>query len=218
MSAPLPSAVELLARMRRDELSSEQLVAELLARIEAVNPRLNAVADMDAEAALQAARAADARLAAGDPAPLLGLPVTLKDSIDAVGLRCTGGSFARAGFRPTRDATVTARLRAAGAIILAKTNLPEYSSSYETDSALLGRCNHPLDPARTPGGSSGGEGALLGAGGYGQPILTGIRLSDTPLILEGAVPAAGLALLAQGLFELIERWCVPRGLRNMRAD
>ncbi len=164
MSTPLPSAVELLARMQRGELTAEQLVTDVLARIAAVNPRLNAVADMDAEAAMQAARAADARRAAGDQAPLLGLPVTLKDSIDASGLRCTGGSFARAAFRPTRDATVTARLRAAGAIIIAKTNLPEYSSSYETDSALLGRCNHPLDPERTPGGSSGGEGALLGAG------------------------------------------------------
>ena len=100
---------------------------------------------------------------AGERAALLGLPVTIKDSIDVRGLPCCGGSVARAGHRPERDATVVARLRAAGAIVLAKTNVPEYSSSYETDNVVHGRTNHPLDGSRTPGGSSGGEAALAGA-------------------------------------------------------
>ncbi len=89
--------------------------------------------------------------------------MTIKDSIDVAGMPCTGGSYARIGFVPAADATVVARLRDAGAIVLAKTNVPEYSSAYETDNVLHGRTVHPLDATRTPGGSSGGEGALAGA-------------------------------------------------------
>jgi Asp-tRNA(Asn)/Glu-tRNA(Gln) amidotransferase A subunit family amidase len=94
---------------------------------------------------------------------MLGLPVTIKDSIDVLGLPCTGGSLARAGFVPGADATAAARFREAGAIVLAKTNVPEYSSAYETDNVVHGRTNHPLDAERTPGGSSGGEAALAAA-------------------------------------------------------
>ena len=113
---------------------------------------------------MAAAAAADAARARGERRALLGLPVTIKDSIDVRGLPCTGGALVRAGHMPQRDATVVARLREAGAIVLAKTNVPEYSSSYETDNAVHGRTNHPLDRARTPGGSSGGEAALAAAG------------------------------------------------------
>ena len=89
--------------------------------------------------------------------------MTIKDSIDVRGLPCTGGSLARAEHRPKEDATVVRRLREAGAIVLAKTNVPEYSSAYETDNLVHGRTLHPDDPERTPGGSSGGEAALAGA-------------------------------------------------------
>jgi len=93
------------------------------------------------------------------------VPMTIKDSIETEGVICTGGTKGRATFIPTQDATVVARLRTAGAILLGKTNLPELSLSYETDNLLYGRTNNPYDLSRTPGGSSGGEGAIIAAGG-----------------------------------------------------
>jgi amidase len=161
--ASQPSAVEWIARMDRGELSAGELARHYVARIEEHGTRLNALAAFDPEGVLRAAGEADRARAAGDMRPLLGLPVTVKDSLEVAGLPCTGGSLARAGHVPARDATVVRRLRDAGAIVLAKTNLPEYSSSYETDNLVHGRTDHPLDPERTPGGSSGGEAALAGA-------------------------------------------------------
>lgn len=158
-----PSATQWLAMLRRRQLSCRELSEHYLERLNAVEGRLNAVVSIDPEAVLRCADAADRARRGGDNRPLLGLPVTVKDSIDAVGLPCTGGSLARVAFRPAADATVVARLREAGAVILAKTNVPEYSSAYETDNLVHGRTNHPLDPSRTPGGSSGGEAALAAA-------------------------------------------------------
>ena len=160
--ARLPSATTWLARLAAGELSARELVAHYRSRIGEVEPRLNAVVTHN-ELALEQADAADAARAAGENRPLLGLPITLKDSLETEGLRTTGGSCAREHFVPAEDATVVARLRAAGAIVLAKTNLPEYSWSYETDNVVRGRTNNPHDEMRTPGGSSGGEAALLGA-------------------------------------------------------
>jgi amidase len=159
-----PSAAAWLARLAAGELSARELAEHYLGRIAEVDARLHAVVTIDPDAVLADADAADAaRPRSGEAGPLLGLPVTIKDSIEVAGMPCTGGSLARAGYVPQRDATVVARLRASGAIVLAKTNVPEYSSSYETDNAVHGRTNHPLDPARTPGGSSGGEAALAAA-------------------------------------------------------
>lgn len=159
-----PSAAAWLDRLDRRDVSARELAERCLARIDAVQPRLNAVVGCDPGAVLKAAEAADRARAGGDRRPLLGLPVSIKDSIEAAGMRCTGGSLARADFVPAGDATVVKRLRAAGAIVLAKTNVPEYSSSYETDNIVHGRTNHPLDQTRTPGGSSGGEAALVASG------------------------------------------------------
>ena len=158
-----PSAVEWLRKMDAGEISAVDLVQQTAVRIEAADKRVHAVVAEDPERRLADAKAADGRRARGETAPLLGLPVTIKDSIDVAGLPCTGGSYARENFMPEDDATCVARLRAAGAVIMAKTNVPEYSSSYESDNAIFGRTDHPLDPNRTAGGSSGGEGALLGA-------------------------------------------------------
>lgn len=158
------SAVGWLSRLDARSVSAVELARHYLDRIEAVDPALHAVIACDPIAVLAAAGAADAERGRGGHRPLLGLPVTIKDSIDVDGLPCTGGSLAREGHRPSRDATVVARLRASGAIILAKSNVPEYSSSYETDNIVHGRTNHPLDATRTPGGSSGGEAALVAAG------------------------------------------------------
>ena len=158
-----PSATQWLARMKNGDVSSVELVKQTIARINGVNPELNAVVADDPQTCISQAQAADAQRHRGTELPLLGLPVTVKDSIDATGFPCTGGSFAREDFRPEQDATVVARLRKAGAVVIAKTNVPEYSSSYETDNAIFGCTNHPFDVERTAGGSSGGEGALLGA-------------------------------------------------------
>jgi len=145
------------------QISSRQIAQLYLDRIAAVDSQLHAVVSCDPESVLAAADAADRARSRGEQRALLGLPVTIKDSIDVCGLPCTGGSLGRADHRPATDATVVTRLRDAGAVVLAKTNVPEYSSSYETDNLVHGRTNHPLDPARTAGGSSGGEGALAGA-------------------------------------------------------
>lgn len=161
-NSPLPSAVSYLEQMRQGSISSTELVEQTLNRIDAVNGKLNAVVDDNRERSLQLASAADEQRSKGEELPLLGLPVTIKDSIDVGGFVCTGGSYAREQHKP-EDSTVAARLRQAGAILIAKTNCPEYSSSYETDNAIFGRTNHPANLEHTPGGSTGGEAALLAA-------------------------------------------------------
>jgi Asp-tRNA(Asn)/Glu-tRNA(Gln) amidotransferase A subunit family amidase len=152
--------VEFVAALARRELSSTELVQMHVDRIAEVNPVVNAVVHLDAERALADAAAADARLRSGDRAPLLGLPVSVKDSISVAGMPCLSGSYARDGFVPSEDATVVTRLRGAGAVILCKTNVPEYTWSVETDNAISGRTLNPFDLSRSAGGSSGGEAAL----------------------------------------------------------
>ena len=158
-----PSAHEWLRRLEARELSAVELATHYLARLEAENPRLNAVAAVRPDAVLAAAAKADEARAAGGSGALLGLPVTIKDTIAVAGLPCASGSLARRAHIATEDATAVARLRAAGAVVLAKTAVPEYAWSYETESLVGGRTLSPFDPERTAGGSSGGEGALLGA-------------------------------------------------------
>lgn len=160
------SAAALAAAIRAREVSALAVVEAHLARIAAVNPRITAVVQLDAERALAAARAADASLARGDACgPLHGVPFTVKDVIEAAGLPCAAGLPERAGVIPKQDATVVARLRAAGAILLGKTNVPPGGGGIECDNALYGRTNNPYDLQRTPGGSSGGEAAIIAAGG-----------------------------------------------------
>lgn len=155
------------ALIRSGEITSLELIDLHLARIAAVNPALNAVIDLLAEPALAEAAAVDHRRAAGIPLrPLEGVPFSVKDSIEVQGTVCTAGTL---GFRhnppSTRDATLVALLRQAGAIPLARTNLPDLLFSFETDNLIHGRTNNPYDLARTPGGSSGGESALIAACG-----------------------------------------------------
>ena len=117
-------------------------------------------------APLDEAREADAALARGESkGPLHGVPMTLKDSLDTEGVVTTGGTLGRRTFVPERDSTVAARLRAAGAILLGKSNTPEITFSGETDNLVYGRTNNPYGLDRTPGGSSGGAGAIVAAGG-----------------------------------------------------
>jgi Asp-tRNA(Asn)/Glu-tRNA(Gln) amidotransferase A subunit family amidase len=194
-AAARPSARAWLRLLEAGELSSRELVEDVLARLDAASA-LNAVAAHDDEAALAAADEADRARADGSAAPLLGLPLTIKDSLETAGLRTASGSHARAGHVPAADATVVARLRRAGAVVVAKTTVPEYTWSYETDSDLHGRTLNPFDRERTCGGSSGGEAALLAAdasvAGVGTDGGGSIRLPAHYCGVVGHRPTAGL--------------------------
>jgi amidase len=160
------SATRLAAAIRAREVSALEVVDAHLERIAAVNPALNAVVQLAAERARAEARWADACLARGELlGPLHGVPFTVKDSLCTEGIITTAGTPGRAGFVPARDATVVARLRAAGGILLGKTNCTELCGSGETDNLVYGRTNNPYDLSRSPGGSSGGEAAIIAAGG-----------------------------------------------------
>ena len=146
------------------------MIAAHLARISAVNPSLNAAVEVFAGRALADAEAADRELAAGHPrGPLHGVPFTIKDSIEQAGTRCTAGtSGRRAAALSTEDATLVARLRHAGAIPIARTNLPDLLFAFESANLIYGQTNNPYDLTRTSGGSSGGEAALIAA--CGSPL------------------------------------------------
>ncbi len=160
------SASRMARALRAKKLSSVELIRAHLDRIVAVNPKLNAVVQLAEEQALAEARKADRALARGDlRGPLHGIPFTLKDAIEAEGLVSTGGTEGRKSFVPSQDATVVRRLRAAGAILLGKTNCPELGWAWETDNLIYGRTNNPYDLSLSPGGSSGGESAIIAAGG-----------------------------------------------------
>ena len=158
-------ATELAERIRTKALSPVEVVRAHLDRIDAVNPRLNAVVTL-ADGSMERAREAEAALIRGDLwGPLHGVPMTIKDSLDTAGLITTGGSTGRARFVPSQDATVVGRVKRAGAILLGKTNTPELTLSYETNNLVYGRTNNPWDVSRTSGGSSGGEAAIVASGG-----------------------------------------------------
>ncbi len=160
------SAKALAQAIRNKEVSSEEVVRAYLERIEEVNPKLNAVVQLTAESALHQARKVDAALARGEiKGPLHGVPVTIKDNIETAGVVCTAGTKGRSSFVPEHDATVAARMKAAGAIMLGKTNMPEFGLALETDNLVYGRTNNPYELSRTPGGSSGGEAAIIASGG-----------------------------------------------------
>jgi amidase len=160
------SATALAKAIRAKEVSSEEVVKAHLHRIEAVNPKLNAVVQLTADTALAQAREADKALARGEiKGPLHGVPMTMKDMIEVAGVVCASGTKGRASFVPEQDATVVTRVRAAGAILLGKTNIPEIGLGIESDNLVYGRTNNPYDLLRTPGGSSGGEASIIAAGG-----------------------------------------------------
>lgn len=162
---PFASAATLASALQARAISSRELLQTYLQRIERHNPALNAVVTLDVERAQAAAAAADDAIARGDATgPLHGLPVTIKDGLATAGLRTTAGSPSLADYLPADDAIAVARLRAAGAIILGKTNLPEFAGDAQTYNGLFGTTNNPWDSARTPGGSSGGSAAAIAAG------------------------------------------------------
>ena len=160
------SAKSIAEAIRQKEVSVVEVVQAYLDRIDEVNDDLNAVVHLCGERALDEAREADAMVARGESkGPLHGVPMTLKDSLDTEGVVTTGGTTGRRDFVPDQDATVTARLRAAGAVLLGKTNTPELTMAGETDNLVFGRTNNPFNLERIPGGSSGGAAAIVCAGG-----------------------------------------------------
>jgi aspartyl-tRNA(Asn)/glutamyl-tRNA(Gln) amidotransferase subunit A len=184
-------ATALAALIRTRQLSSRQVVQAHLDRVEAVNPPINAVVTLMVEAALKGADAADRAVADGAPlGPLHGVPFSIKDSLDTAGVLTQRGSKLFVGHIPERDATAVARFKAAGAIPLMKTNIPEFSAWTETDNLVTGRTNNPWNVERTPGGSSGGESAALAAGM--SPIGIG---SDVMISVRGPAAFTGIAAL-----------------------
>ena len=197
MSEELTSipATELTKLIRARAVSSTDVVESYLRRIDQVNPSLNAIVTI-APDAIDRARAADADVTHGrDLGPLHGIPLTVKDTIDTQGLRTTSGSRLLANHVPERDATVVARLKSAGAIILGKTNTPEMAAYYETDNPVFGHTNNPHNPLTTPGGSSGGEAAAIAAclslAGIGSDLAGSIRLPASFCGIAGLKPTMG---------------------------
>jgi amidase len=190
------SATTLAKIIRAKEVSSEEVVNAYLRRIGAVNPKLNAIVQLTAETARVQAKEADNALARGEvKGPLHGVPFTVKDNIDTAGVICTVGTKGRVSFVPTQDATIVTRMRTAGAILLGKTNLPELALAFETDNLVYGRTNNPYDLSRTPGGSSGGEAAIIAAGGsplgLGNDFGGSIRLPSHWCGIAGIKPTSG---------------------------
>src|SRR6201998_3679277 len=195
-------ATTLAELIRTREVSPVEVVQAHLDRIEAVNPKINAIVTV-ADGALKAAKVAEAAVLAGhELGPLHGVPITTKDSIDTAGVLTQRGSPIFKGRIPQTDAPTVPRLKRAGAILLAKTNLPEFSYSTETDNLLTGRTNNPWDLDRTSGGSSGGESAAIAAGlsplGLGSDLAISVRgpAAHTGIVglkaTHGRVPMTGI--------------------------
>ncbi len=174
------SATDLVAALAARRVSALELADEAIARIEARDKAINAVVVRDFARAREAARAADAALARGERRPLLGLPMTVKESHNVGGLPTTWGFEPFKEFVAPADSVGVSRLKAAGAVILGKTNVPPWLADYQSNNPIYGRTGNPHDLTRTPGGSSGGSAAALAAGmiplEFGSDIGGSIRM------------------------------------------
>lgn len=162
---PFSSANEIAAAIRGRRVSATEVLDLYLSRIAKHNPALNAICTLDEPGARERAKRADAALVRGELwGPLHGVPMTIKDALETAGMRTTGGYPPLANYVPARDAPAVARLRAAGAILMGKTNVPPLSADYRADNPIFGRTNNPWDLSRTPGGSTGGGSAAVSGG------------------------------------------------------
>ena len=158
------SAADLLAAIADKKVSSSEVVDAAIARIEALDPKINAVVVRDFDRARAAAKTADEALAKGERKPLLGLPMTVKEQYNIAGLPTTWGDPKFKDWKPDVDALAVQRLKAAGAVILGKTNVPLNLRDWQSYNEVYGTTNNPWDLSRGPGGSSGGSAAALAAG------------------------------------------------------
>jgi amidase len=207
------SATEIARRIREREVSSAEVVEAHLRRSAGVNPALNAVVAL-ADNAHERAREADAALHAGELwGPLHGVPMTIKDSFDTAGVVSTWGTVGRREFVPGADATAVARMKAAGAILLGKTNTSEFTMSFYTNNRIFGATRNPYNTERMSGGSSGGAAAIVAAGG--SPIDLGTDTGGSVRLpahycgiagirpTSGRVPRTGHAIPFGGLADLL---------------
>jgi Asp-tRNA(Asn)/Glu-tRNA(Gln) amidotransferase A subunit family amidase len=156
---------ETVEKSRRGEISPREIIDVHLERIEKLQPRLNAFVHVDAERARQQAQLAEASVLRGDAVGVLhGVPISIKSCIDVAGWPCPAGSRLRADYVACDDAVLVSRLRAAGAILIGNTNVPEFLMAYETDNPLFGKTSNPWELSRSAGGSSGGEAAAIASG------------------------------------------------------
>jgi amidase len=207
------SAGILAAALAAREVSAAELCEAAIGRIEALDGPINAVVVRDFERARAAAKAADGALARGERVPLLGVPMTVKEAFNVAGLPTTWGVEAARDWIAPTDATGVARLKAAGAVILGKTNVPPMLADWQSDNPIYGRTNNPLDLSRTPGGSSGGAAAALAAGmvplEFGSDIGGSIRVPSAFCGVYGHKPSYNLVPQrghAPAGFDGIDEW------------
>jgi amidase len=191
----LRSASETVRLIQQREISPVDVMQMCLERIEALNSRLNAIVTTAPDLLEQAARAERAVTRGEALGPLHGLPVTIKDTIETGGMRTTSGCALRSDHIPPNDAPAVARLKAAGAIVIGKTNPAEMAMDYNADNPVFGRTNHPLDETRSPGGSSGGEAVAIATGmsfaGLGSDLAGSIRIPAHFCGVAGLKPSTG---------------------------
>jgi amidase len=200
MDLATATATELTRAIHARQLSSRELLEDLLDRSARLNPALNAIVAWDTERARDAATAADEATARGDAAgPLHGLPMTVKDVFETEGVVTTAGAPELAAHVPQADAIAVARLKAAGAIVFGKTNTPLYAGDWQTYNDVYGRTNNPWDHGRTAGGSSGGAAAAVAAGltplELGSDIGGSIRIPAHYNGVYGLKPSYGIVPL-----------------------
>ena len=179
-----PDAVTLLEQLRAGALTAEQLVGQHLHTLAQEQPRLNAATSIFHDAALAEARRLDRE---GDRSlPLFGLPCSVKETFGLAGQQVTAGSQRMAPEHHAQDAEIVRRLKAAGAVVIARSNVPELAMTAESTNPRYGRTNNPLAPDRVAGGSSGGEGALVGSGssvfGVGSVSYTHLTLPTKRIV------------------------------------
>jgi hypothetical protein len=160
------TALELAAALKAKKVSAVELAEDAIWRIERHDGKINAICVRDFERGLQAARAADAALARGEQKPLLGIPLTVKESYNVAGLPTTWGFVPQKDYKPAEDALPVSRVKEAGGVILGKTNVPVGLGDWQSYNDIYGTTNNPYNLGRTPGGSSGGSSAAVAAG-YG---------------------------------------------------
>ncbi|BCW89545.1 Putative amidase AmiB2 [Alphaproteobacteria bacterium SO-S41] len=190
------SAIDTAAALRLKDVSSAELVDAAIRRIERLDQKLNAVVVRDFERARADAKAADAAIAGGKTAPLLGVPLTVKESYDLAGYPTTWGIGMLHDHRAPADSELVTRLRAAGAVLLGKTNIPPALGDWQSDNPIYGRTNNPYDLTRSPGGSSGGSAAALAAGyvplEFGSDIGGSVRIPAAFCGVYGHKPSYGV--------------------------